>query len=72
MKILLPQHVRLSAQISEVLDLDLIKQKMENDAFDIYYYSDYVINCMAKLCAPVRDDRVAKIKEIKDIVPLFK
>ena len=26
---------------------------------------------MSKLCAPVRDDDVAALKEIKDIVPLF-
>lgn len=72
MMLLLPQHVRFRAQICEVLDIDLIRQKLENDAFDIYYYSNYIIGVMEKLCAPVRDDQVAKLKTIKEVVPLFK
>merc|ERR1712012_604679 len=31
----------------------------------------YVVDLMGKLCAPVRDDDVAALKEIKDVVPLF-
>ena len=72
MSLLLPQHVRLKAQINEVLDIDLIRQKIENDAFDIHYYANYVIGIMAKLCAPVRDEQVAALKQPTDIVPLFK
>lgn len=72
MMLLLPQHVRFRAQITEVLDIDLIRQKLENDTFDIYYYSNYIIGVMEKLCAPVRDEQVAKLKTIKEIVPLFK
>ncbi|XP_050390427.2 T-complex protein 11-like protein 1 [Patella vulgata] len=67
-----PQSERLKNQINEILDMDLIQQKMENDAFDIRYYADYVIGIMARLCAPVRDENVNKLKTIKDIVPLFK
>ncbi|OWF42739.1 T-complex protein 11-like protein 1 [Mizuhopecten yessoensis] len=70
--VILPNQVRLKAQITEVLDLDLIKQKMENDAFDLFYYSNYVINIMAKLCSPERDEKVAHLREIKEPVPLFK
>ena len=51
--------MRLKAQLNEVLETELIEQKLENDAFDIYYYSNYVINIMAKLCSPVRDERIA-------------
>ena len=72
MSVLLPQHKRLQSQIEEVLDLDLIQQKLENNAFDIYYYSDYVVGIMGKLCAPARDDRIAALKEMKEVVPLFK
>ena len=72
MSILLPQHVRLKTQLNEVLDTELIEQKLENDAFDIYYYAEYVINIMSKLCSPARDDRIAKLREIKDVIPLFK
>ncbi|XP_076467122.1 T-complex protein 11-like protein 1 [Babylonia areolata] len=70
--LLLPQHVRLRAQIMEVLDMELIQQKMENDAFDIFYYANYVVGTMARLCAPVRDQRVAALRDLKDVVPLFK
>ena len=72
LSLLLPQHVRFRAQMEEVLDGELIQQKLENDAFDIYYYSNYVINVMAKLCSPARDERIEKIRGIKDVVPLFK
>ena len=72
LSLLLPQHVRFRAQIDEILDLDLIKQKIDNNAFDIYYYSNYVIGTMAKLCAPIRDEQVAALKEKKEIVPLFR
>lgn len=70
--LLLPQHVRLKTQICEVLDTELIQQKLQNDAFDIYYYSDYVISIMSKLCSPARDESMAKLREIKDVIPLFK
>ena len=72
MSVLLPQHMRLKAQLNEVLETELIEQKLKNDAFDIYYYSNYVITIMAKLCSPARDERIAKLKEMKDVIPLFK
>ena len=72
MSLLLPQHTQLRTQLNEVLDEELLQQKLENDAFDIHYYSDYVINIMAKLCAPARDERIAKLKDMKEVVPIFK
>lgn len=69
----MPQHIRFREQINEVLDMDLIEQKMANDAFDLFYYANYVIGVMAKLCAPARDDKIAELKETKgEAVPLFK
>lgn len=56
----------------EVLDIDLIRQEMENDAFNIFFYANYVIDILARLCAPVRDERIARIRDIKEVVPLFK
>ena len=70
--ILLPQHQRLKLEINEILDLELIKQKAENDALNFLYYADFVIAIMAKMCSPIRDESIAKLKEIKDVVPLFK
>ena len=72
LSLLLPQHIRLRAQVMEVLDMDLIRQKMQNDAFDIFFYANYVVGTMARLCAPVRDEKVAALNELKDVVPLFR
>ncbi|XP_013395437.1 T-complex protein 11-like protein 1 [Lingula anatina] len=70
--ILLPQHQRLKAHINEVLDMDLIRQKIDNDAFDFHYYAEFVISIMARLCAPARDERIKNLREIKEVVPLYK
>uniref|UniRef100_A0A8D2B0N3 T-complex 11 like 1 n=1 Tax=Sciurus vulgaris TaxID=55149 RepID=A0A8D2B0N3_SCIVU len=69
---LLPGHTRLRNQITEVLDLDLIKQEAENGALDISKLAEFIIGMMGTLCAPVRDEEVKKLKDIKEIVPLFR
>ncbi|XP_076703135.1 T-complex protein 11-like protein 1 isoform X2 [Callospermophilus lateralis] len=69
---LLPGHTRLRNQITEVLDLDLIKQEAENGALDISKLAEFIIGMMGTLCAPVRDEEVEKLKDIKEIVPLFR
>ncbi|KAL4696746.1 hypothetical protein H8959_002444 [Pygathrix nigripes] len=69
---LLPGHTRLRNQITEVLDLDLIKQEAENGALDISKLAEFIIGMMGTLCAPARDEEVKKLKDIKEIVPLFR
>ncbi|XP_051822062.1 T-complex protein 11-like protein 1 [Antechinus flavipes] len=69
---LLPGHSRLRNQISEVLDLDLIKQEAENGALDISRLAEFIIGMMGTLCAPARDEEIKKLKDIKEIVPLFR
>ncbi|KFQ14599.1 T-complex protein 11-like 1, partial [Leptosomus discolor] len=69
---LLPGHTRLRSQITEVLDLDLIKQEAENGALDISKLVEFVIGMMGTLCAPARDEEIKKLKEINEIVPLFR
>uniref|UniRef100_A0A0B7ASM7 T-complex protein 11-like protein 1 n=2 Tax=Arion vulgaris TaxID=1028688 RepID=A0A0B7ASM7_9EUPU len=72
LEILLPQHQRLKDQINEVLDLALIKQKMENDAFEFDYYAKYITDTMARLCAPARDENIEEIRAINDVVSKFR
>lgn len=72
MDCLAPQQQRIKAKIEEVLDMKLIEQKIENDAFDIAYYAEFVRFLMSQSCAPVRDEEIAKLKDITDIVPMFK
>ncbi|NXJ69928.1 T11L1 protein, partial [Rostratula benghalensis] len=69
---LLPGHTRLRSQITEVLDLDLIKQEAENGALDIPKLVEFVIGMMGTLCAPARDEEIKKLKDINEIVPLFR
>ncbi|XP_010008381.1 PREDICTED: T-complex protein 11-like protein 1 [Nestor notabilis] len=69
---LLPGHTRLRSQITEVLDLDLIKQEAENGALDIAKLVEFVIGMMGTLCAPARDEDIKKLKDINEIVPLFR
>lgn len=69
---LLPGHTRLRNQIMEVLDLDLIKQEAENGALDIAKLVEFVIGMMGTLCAPARDEEIKKLKDIHEIVPLFR
>ncbi|XP_038620525.1 T-complex protein 11-like protein 1 [Tachyglossus aculeatus] len=69
---LLPGHTRLRNQISEVLDLDLIKQQAENGALDISRLAEFIIGMMGTLCAPARDEEIKKLNDIKEIVPLFR
>ncbi|XP_020819584.1 T-complex protein 11-like protein 1 isoform X1 [Phascolarctos cinereus] len=69
---LLPGHSRLRNQIREVLDLDLIKQEAENGALDISRLAEFIIGMMGTLCAPARDEEIKKLKDIKEIVPLFR
>ena len=61
-----------SFSINEKLDLDLIKQQTETSALDFGAYASYVLTLMGQLCAPVRDEEIAKLKQTTDVVPLFK
>lgn len=70
--VLLPQHTKIKHQISEILDSDLIKQQAENGTLDFKHYAQYVISVMAKLCAPVRDEKIKNLTETTDVVETFK
>ncbi|XP_076878288.1 T-complex protein 11-like protein 1 [Brachyhypopomus gauderio] len=69
---LMPGQVRLRAQIEEALDLSLIHQQAENGALDISKVAQFIINMMGAFCAPCRDEDVRKLRDIPDVVPLFR
>lgn len=54
--------------IEEVLDSDFIKQQAENNSLDFQKYASFVIDLMAKLAAPVRDDMIQNISKLTDTV----
>ncbi|XP_017266954.1 T-complex protein 11-like protein 2 [Kryptolebias marmoratus] len=69
-----PGANRMRTQIMEVLDMDLICQQADNDAVDIQGLASYIITTMGKLCAPVRDEEIKKLRELNtdNIVTLFR
>lgn len=56
--LLLPNHVKFREQIESVLDMDLIKQQVGNGTFQFGEYAKFVVQIMAKLCAPARDSDI--------------
>ncbi|TRY98467.1 hypothetical protein DNTS_020558, partial [Danionella cerebrum] len=72
LSLLLPGQSRLRGQVEEALDLSLIQQEAENEALDISKLAHFIIDMMGILCAPCRDEDIRKLREISDIVPLFK
>ncbi|XP_030761054.1 T-complex protein 11-like protein 1 [Sitophilus oryzae] len=70
--LLLPQHTKIKQQISEVLDIDLIRQQAEKGILDFNYYAQYVISIMAKMCAQVRDEKINELKQTTDVIEVYK
>lgn len=54
--------------IEEVLDAEFIKQQAENNSLDFHKYAAFVIDLMAKLAAPARDEMIQKITTLTDTV----
>ncbi|XP_070358512.1 T-complex protein 11-like X-linked protein 2 [Equus asinus] len=52
--------------------MDLLKQEAEHGALDVPHLSNYILNLMALLCAPARDEAVRKLKSITDPVQLLR
>ncbi|KAK2083612.1 hypothetical protein P7K49_038848, partial [Saguinus oedipus] len=63
---------RLRNEIEAALDTDLLKQEAELGALDVPHLSNYILNLMALLCAPVRDEAVQKLETITDPVRLLR
>ncbi|XP_056293017.1 T-complex protein 11-like protein 1 isoform X2 [Pseudoliparis swirei] len=70
--LLLPSHVRLRAQLDEVLDMELIQQQVDHGALDLHRLAGYVTDTMASLCAPVRDPEVRALRGLGDPVELLR
>lgn len=59
-------------RICEVLDSTVIRQQAEQGVLDFKSYANFIIQIMARSCAPVRDEEVAKLSEIDDVVDTFR
>lgn len=70
--ILLPRHTRIREMIEEVLDGEFIQQQAENNSLDFQKYAKFVIDLMAKLAAPARDEMIQNITTLTDTVDIFR
>lgn len=70
--IFLSNNKKILEHICEVLDASLIKQQAEQGCIDFDAYAKFVIDIMAKSCAPIRDEQVAQLREIGDVVDTFR
>ncbi|EAT47425.1 AAEL001446-PA, partial [Aedes aegypti] len=70
--VLSKNNERALARINEILDETVIRQQAEQGVLDFQVYAKFVIHIMALSCAPVRDEQIAKLKEIQDVVELFR
>lgn len=70
--IFLENNKKALEKINEMLDTDLIKQQAEQGVLDFKSYSNYIIHIMSLACAPIRDEQVAKLREVEDVVDSFK
>lgn len=70
--ILSKNNERALARINEILDETVIRQQAEQGVLDFQAYAKFVIHIMALSCAPVRDEAIAKLKDIQDVVELFR
>lgn len=70
--ILLPQHEKLKEKIEGILDIEVIQQQIEAEVLEFDKYAGYILGLMGILCAPVRDEQIAALKEMTEVVPLFR
>lgn len=71
---LLPKNrvTSIHKRIEESMDLDLFRQQAENDALNVHNIATFIIDTMATICAPARDEEVASLRSVEDIVDLFR
>ncbi|KAI8999453.1 T-complex 11 [Gaertneriomyces semiglobifer] len=65
------EHGKVAENIKESLDLELIKQQIDNNVFDITKCITYVTQKMLQLCAPVRDPHIRAIAQSPDYATAF-
>ncbi|EDV45955.1 T-complex protein 11-like protein 2 [Drosophila erecta] len=71
-QLLSPNNERALAHINEVLDDSVIRQQAERGTLDFRAYANFVINILSRSCSPARDEAVAALREIEDVVDTFR
>ncbi|KND03158.1 uncharacterized protein SPPG_09000 [Spizellomyces punctatus DAOM BR117] len=65
------ENGKFAENIKEVLDVEHIKQQLDNNAFDFLRCLSYITEKMLQLCAPIRDAAIRSIALSSDIVTAF-
>lgn len=71
-QILSHNNKRALDHINEILDESVIRQQAEKGVLDFKSYANFVIQIMAKSCAPARDEEIQNLTQIDDVVDTFK
>ncbi|TDG43557.1 hypothetical protein AWZ03_010032 [Drosophila navojoa] len=71
-QLLSPNNTNALSRINATLDEALIRQQAERGTLDFRSYANFVINLLASMCAPARDEAVAKLREIDDVIDTFR
>nr|XP_048307144.1 T-complex protein 11 homolog isoform X2 [Myodes glareolus] len=72
LSLLLPRQTRLRSEIEEALDMDFLHQQADRGDLNVTCLSKYILNTMALLCAPVRDEAVQRLENITDPIRLLR
>jgi hypothetical protein len=72
LSLLMPHNHSMRRRINEVLDVDLIRQQVQNDALDFPKYAEFIIGILSQLCAPSRDEEIAALQQLTEPVQIFK
>lgn len=70
--LLLPQHTRLMDELQDKLDLKVMKNLSSVGGLDLNDYCKFILDFLAKLCAPVRDGMLQELSQEKDLTKLFR
>ena len=54
------------------MDLDLIKQEIENDCFEFEKTVNFILDMLSRICAPVRDEEIANLKKTEGVINILK
>merc|ERR1712045_314532 len=64
--------MELKEKIESILDLEVIQQQIDANVLEFSQYAGYILGIMGMLCAPVRDDKIAALKQETDVVKVFR
>ncbi|XP_055387894.1 T-complex protein 11-like protein 1 [Condylostylus longicornis] len=70
--IILEKNKKVLELINEKLDPSIIYEQARNNSLNFRAYADFVIDILAKSCAPIRDEQIQNLTKIEDVVEVFK